>query len=104
MQQALQNYTQAWYQFRINEIAGIQQPEPTPPAVLVGTSYSSTLWYQNVTSGSWVFYSVMTTSEEYPWLMNYLRSDSVAGGSGGAPWDGRGVMLQHAENALGATV
>ena len=104
MQQALHNYTQAWYEYRINEIAGLQQPEPSPPPLLAGASFLSTLWYQNVTSGSWVFYNVKTTSDRYPWLMNYLRSDSVAGGSGGAPWDGRGVMMQHAQNALGATV
>ncbi len=57
-----------------------------------------------MTSQGWVFYNVLTTSPLYPWLMNYLRTDSVTGGSGGTPWEGRGSMLTHARNDLGATV
>ena len=69
MQAALHNYTLAWYMFRIAELSGGTGPEPTPPLLLDGKSFSTTIWYKNVTSGAWVFHSVMTTSNTYPWLM-----------------------------------
>ena len=91
---ALLNVTKAWLSYRFDQLDGGESPvPPSTPSALLGRSLASTAWYWNVTGSSWVFYQMMLTTPNYPWLMNYLRSDSVAGGSGGQPWEGRGMLF-----------
>ncbi|BBN08493.1 hypothetical protein MPTK1_4g12040 [Marchantia polymorpha subsp. ruderalis] len=56
------------------------------------SSYFSVRWYKNESPGSWTFHHVLRVSDKYPWLMLYLRADATRGGSGGYPWDTRGMM------------
>lgn len=112
VQAALHNYTQAYFAFRIAEIAadasGAPAPaRPAPPSLLSNSSYVFAVWYQNVTSAAtavapaapaapsyeWVYYMAMVTTPQYPWLMNYLRSNDVVGGYGGYPWPGAGLQF-----------
>ncbi|RWR89047.1 hypothetical protein CKAN_01809400 [Cinnamomum micranthum f. kanehirae] len=54
-------------------------------------SYSNVTWKKEVGKGSWVFHHVLKTSEKYPWLMLYLRSDATTGLSGGYNHQTRGM-------------
>ncbi|KAL2630404.1 hypothetical protein R1flu_015090 [Riccia fluitans] len=56
-------------------------------------SYFSVDWYKNEAHGSWIFHHVLRVSDNYPWLMLYLRADATKGESGGYPWDTRGMIL-----------
>ncbi|KAL3688293.1 hypothetical protein R1sor_014602 [Riccia sorocarpa] len=55
-------------------------------------SYFSVDWYKNEPNGSWIFHHILRVSDRYPWLMLYLRADATRGGSGGYPWETRGMM------------
>jgi hypothetical protein len=90
---ALETYTEAWFQYRIAELDGNIPPSlPAIPTLLVNKSYLSTLWYQNTTSGSFVFYNLLVCSKSYPWLMNYARSNVADSQYGGYPYTGGGIM------------
>merc|ERR1712203_898953 len=66
---------------------------PSPPPLLASASYLFAAWYRNASNGGWVYYSGLSTSKTYPWLMNYLRANDVGrGGYGGYPWPGAGMM------------
>ncbi|MQL72902.1 hypothetical protein Taro_005233 [Colocasia esculenta] len=54
-------------------------------------SYYSVTWEKEVGRGSWVFHHYLRTSEKYPWLMLYLRSDATTGLSGGYHYPTRGM-------------
>lgn len=54
-------------------------------------SYHNVTWKKEVGKGSWVFHHVLKTSEKYPWLMLYLRSDATTGLSGGYSHQTRGM-------------
>ncbi|KAK6917731.1 hypothetical protein RJ641_018482 [Dillenia turbinata] len=54
-------------------------------------SYHSVTWEKEVGKGSWVFHHVLRTSDKYPWLMLYLRSDATTGFSGGYHYQTRGM-------------
>eukprot|EP00040_Diaphanoeca_grandis_P012030 m.61408 g.61408 ORF g.61408 m.61408 type:complete len:530 (+) comp22977_c0_seq2:205-1794(+) len=95
VQNALTQYTEDWIRYRLLEIntsTSVAPPKPTPPTVLMNSSFAFTAWYRNA-SGRTVYYSAMRTSERYPWLMNYLRTNDVSGGYGGYPWNGAGIMF-----------
>ncbi|EXB81491.1 hypothetical protein L484_014298 [Morus notabilis] len=55
-------------------------------------SYFSVSWQKNLSTGSWIFSHKLTTSQKYPWLMLYLRSDATEGFNGGYHYSGRGIM------------
>lgn len=57
-------------------------------------SYFSVSWMKNTSTGSWIFSNKLTTSEKYPWLMLYLRSDATTGFNGGYHYNGRGMMIK----------
>lgn len=54
-------------------------------------SYYSVTWEKEVGKGNWVFHHVVKTSDKYPWLMLYLRSDATKGVSGGYHHQTRGM-------------
>ncbi|XP_038984924.1 uncharacterized protein LOC103696954 [Phoenix dactylifera] len=54
-------------------------------------SYYSVTWEKKVGEGGWAFHHVLQTSEKYPWLMLYLRSDATTGFSGGYHYPTRGM-------------
>ncbi|KAL6954214.1 hypothetical protein U1Q18_046128 [Sarracenia purpurea var. burkii] len=60
-------------------------------ATETNTSYYSVTWEKEVGKGSWRFHHLLKTSEKYPWLMLYLRSDATAGLSGGYHYPTRGM-------------
>lgn len=98
VQQALHSYTQAWMQYRIDEIYAVDNnlpipSNPTVPSLLTNLSYLFAIWYQNTTSNTTVYYMGQSTSANYPWLMNYIRSNQLGvQGYGGYPWQGTGIM------------
>lgn len=55
-------------------------------------SFFQVSWHKNMSTGSWVFSHVLTTSAKYPWLMLYLRADATEGFNGGYHYNGRGIM------------
>ena len=98
VQEALHSYTQAWMSYRIEEIYAENNnlpmpPTPVAPALLTNLSYLFAIWYQNVTSNTTVYHMGQATSNNYPWLMNYIRSNEIGPqGYGGYPWAGTGIM------------
>lgn len=59
--------------------------------VLENTSYYSVTWTKELGKGSWTFHHLLKTSQNYPWLMLYLRSDATKGFSGGYHYPTRGM-------------
>ena len=89
VEQALRSYTDSWLAYRLNS-ATATADRPKPPTLLKDSSYLFTVWYRR--AGLTIYYSGLRTSARYYWLMNYLRSNDMAGGYGGYPWDGAGLM------------
>jgi hypothetical protein len=59
-------------------------------------SYFSVTWEKEVAASGgagrgWAFHHKLRTSNKYPWLMLYLRSDATRGFSGGYHYDTRGM-------------
>ncbi|KAG0503455.1 hypothetical protein HPP92_003527 [Vanilla planifolia] len=55
-------------------------------------SYYSVTWEKELGSETgWKFHHYLRTSDKYPWLMLYLRSDAARGLSGGYHYSGRGM-------------
>lgn len=54
-------------------------------------SYYSVTWTKELGKGSWIFHHFLKTSNNYPWLMLYLRSDATKGFSGGYHYPTRGM-------------
>jgi hypothetical protein len=89
VQAALHRYTRAWMNYYYRDSS-----QPTPPALLQNSSFLFTAWTQTPSQGL-VYTNMVYTSLNYPWLMNYLRSnDHVTShspeGYGGYPWKGAG--------------
>lgn len=61
-------------------------------------SFFQVSWHKNMSTGSWVFSHVLTTSAKYPWLMLYLRADATEGFNGGYHYNGRGIMRKLPES------
>ena len=55
-------------------------------------SFYEVVWEKKVNVGSWLFKHKLKTSKKYPWLMLYLRADTVSGFSGGYHYDTRGML------------
>ncbi|CAM6055566.1 unnamed protein product [Sphagnum tenellum] len=66
----------------------------SPLSLTSNASYFSVSWKKNKTSQSWIFHHILKASPNYPWLMLYLRADTMSGVSGGYPWDTLGMMQQ----------
>lgn len=49
-------------------------------------------WKKELGKGSWTFHHLLRTSNKYPWLMLYLRSDATFGFSGGYHYPTRGML------------
>lgn len=49
-------------------------------------------WKKELGKGSWTFHHLLRTSNKYPWLMLYLRSDATSGFSGGYHYPTRGML------------
>jgi hypothetical protein len=95
VQEALHQYTQAWMRYYYDDENDNSQP--TPPTLLQNSSFLYTAWTQTPSHGL-VYSSMVYTSLNYPWLMNYLRSnDHVTShgpeGYGGYPWKGAGNVM-----------
>ncbi|XP_004234077.1 uncharacterized protein [Solanum lycopersicum] len=56
------------------------------------SSFYSVKWKKELGKGSWIFHHVLKTSNKYPWLMLYLRSDATFGFSGGYHYPTRGML------------
>ncbi|CAN4116588.1 unnamed protein product [Withania somnifera] len=56
------------------------------------SSFHSVKWKKELGKGSWIFHNVLRTSNKYPWLMLYLRSDATFGFSGGYHYPTRGML------------
>lgn len=54
-------------------------------------SHFAVTWEKEVGKGGWVFHHVLRTTNKYPWLMLYLRSDATQGFSGGYHYQTRGM-------------
>lgn len=59
------------------------------------SSLFSTTWSKETPSSPTLYRHKLRASEAHPWVMWYMRSDSVTGGNGGYPWPGAGVLLEH---------
>ncbi|CAH9106052.1 unnamed protein product [Cuscuta epithymum] len=55
-------------------------------------SFFSVMWRKDVGKGSWTFYNILRTSQNFQWLMLYLRADATAGFSGGYHYPTRGML------------
>ena len=101
VQSALLAYTDISVQQRVRERWSSHDKArtiPDPPEILANSSILFTAWYRNCSNLShiercnWVYFSGLKPSKNYPWLMNYLRSNDISGGYGGYPWNGSGMM------------
>ncbi|WOL02248.1 hypothetical protein Cni_G10967 [Canna indica] len=54
-------------------------------------SYFSVTWEKELGKDGWTFHHVLKTTQKYPWLMLYLRSDATRGFSGGYHYETRGM-------------
>ena len=94
MRSAVAAHTRAWVAYREAELQHTSPLplRPQPPLQLQHASFLFTAWRRNASSGKRTYYSLLRTSERYPWLMNYLRANDASGGYGGYPWGGTGLM------------
>ncbi|KAL4184037.1 hypothetical protein AMTRI_Chr11g158020 [Amborella trichopoda] len=77
---------------------GTYDVESDPRDGFGNNSYFSVTWEKNVSTGSWIFTHRLRTSNKYPWLMLYLRSDASKGFNGGYHYEGHGVMRKVPES------
>jgi hypothetical protein len=103
MRAALTTFTEAWVAHRQAELAlppgQPSPPLPAPPPLLANASFLATVWYTNATNytgaaspRATTFLQLLRTTPNYPWLMNYLRSNGAWGQYGGYLPGSTGVM------------